>query len=137
MTTTLAVNRYMDTKPARIRSGSPLPDVIRTLGKHRVSGAPVVDKGDNIIGFVSEQDCLKQLLLGSYHCDQPNLVDDVMHTDVLTVQAHDSILDLGEKMLGAKPRIYPVVDAGRLVGVISRQQVLGALSAGHEQCGAW
>lgn len=137
MTNSIDIRHYMNPQPVTVTKGSTLPDVIALLSSQHVSGAPVVDEQSNIVGFVSEQDCLKQLLLGSYHCDQPALVDDVMRSDVLTVNSRDSIIELAQQMGEHKPKIYPVVDNNKLVGVINRQHVLQGLIDNQQHCGAW
>ena len=91
-------------------------------------GGPVIDKHHKVVGFLSEQDCLARMLLSSYHDQVSAHVGDVMRSEVLTVKPNTSIIDLAQQMLGAKPKIYPVVDDnGVLVGVISRTDVLRAI----------
>ncbi len=132
-----SISNYMNAQPVTIAKGVSLIAIIAQLSASHVSGAPVIDEQKNIVGFVSEQDCLKQLLLGSYHCDQTAVVDDVMRTDVLTVHSSDSIIELAQQMSENKPKIYPVVDNDKLVGVINRQHILQGLTENQQHCGAW
>ncbi|MGL5360894.1 MAG: CBS domain-containing protein, partial [Shewanella sp.] len=81
-----------------------------------------------------QQDCLAVLLKSSYHCDMTAVVEDCMRTDVLFVAPDDSILQLAEQMLGAKPKIYPVVENGKVIGTINRTHVLKAMMAYLQQC---
>jgi predicted transcriptional regulator len=127
MATSISVGNYMNPRPTKLSAGSALGKVTKILADNKISGGPVVSKANRVIGFVSEQDCLKQLLLGSYHCDQPATVEDIMRSDVVSVKRGDSIIDLAEQMGDHKPKIYPVTDNGSLVGVVTRQHVLAAL----------
>jgi CBS domain-containing protein len=137
MTTSINVRNYMNLRPTKVVSGTTLGELIKILADNHISGAPVVNSNNEIIGFVSEQDCIKPLLLGSYHCDQPATVDDVMRRDVVSVTPDDSIIELAEKMGDHKPKNYPVTENGKLVGVLTRQHVLVGLEKNQQHCGAW
>lgn len=97
------------------------------LALHRLPGAPVVDRHDNLIGFISEQDVLGRVLDSIYHDDEAPLVKEMMRNEVLSVTPAKSITDLAQEMLGAKPKIYPVVEQRRLVGIVTRRDILVAL----------
>ncbi|KPQ18751.1 MULTISPECIES: CBS domain-containing protein [unclassified Halomonas] len=97
------------------------------LALHRLPGAPVVDRHDNLIGFISEQDVLGRVLDSIYHDDEAPLVREMMRNEVLSVTPAKSITDLAQEMLGAKPKIYPVVEQRRLVGIVTRRDILVAL----------
>jgi predicted transcriptional regulator len=127
MTTRINVRNYMTLRPTKVVSGTTLGELTKILAHNHVSGAPVVNSNNEIIGFVSEQDCIKPLLLGSYHCDQPATIDDVMRRNVVSVTPDDSIIELAEKMGDHKPKTYPVTENGKLVGVLTRQHVLAGL----------
>jgi CBS domain-containing protein len=57
-----------------------------------------------------------------------------MRKEVLAVGPDTSILDLAEMMMGQKPKIYPVVEEGRLLGVINRHNVMQAIHAQLGTC---
>ncbi|MGY0219533.1 CBS domain-containing protein [Endozoicomonadaceae bacterium StTr2] len=127
------VSDYMETaKP--VPAGSSLQQTIRHLLDNRLTGAPVVDGDERVVGFVSEQDCIRQALTSSYHCDLNVIVDDVMSTNVLAVHADDTIVTLAQRMSEDKPKTYPVLKDNRLVGVIPRRAVLQALVYEMENC---
>tara|TARA_B110000977_G_C11059347_1_gene485311 strand:- start:948 stop:1157 length:210 start_codon:yes stop_codon:yes gene_type:complete len=69
MTTIINVRNYMNLRPTKVVSTTTLEELTKILADNHVSGASVVNSNNEIIGFVSEQECIKQLLLGSYHCD--------------------------------------------------------------------
>ena len=101
-----------------------------------LGGLPVLDDQRRLIGFLSEQDCIPALLTGSYHCDSRTRVEDLMSRTPLFVGPDDSILDLARQMTGAKPKVYPVLEGGKVIGIINRRQVMRALNTQMKQCQA-
>lgn len=122
------VEQVMAKHPPSIRLGSDLTDVVETLLSHHMTGLPVIDTDDRVVGFVSEQDCLRTLLVANYHGEGSHKVDSVMHAEPLTISPSTSLVDIAEQMVKQKPKVYPVVDQNhRLVGLLVRSQVLQAL----------
>ena len=113
-----------------------LAEALDRLHQADASGLPVLDDQKRLIGFLSEQDCIPSLLTGSYHCDSRTRVEDLMSRTPLFVSPDDSILDLARQMTGAKPKIYPVREGDKVVGIINRRQVMQALNAQMKQCQA-
>ncbi|MBV7315088.1 CBS domain-containing protein [Shewanella sp. NIFS-20-20] len=128
------ISEYMDRQPVLLTADMPINNAVDKLLKHNKLGAAVVDEHKHLIGFLSQQDCLSVMLKSSYHCDLTSTVSDCMRTDVLWVRPSDSILQLAEQMLGLKPKVYPVVDDGKVVGTINRTDVLRAMSLYLQQC---
>jgi len=102
-------------------------DAVHTLVKHRIAGAPVVDDSGTLVGVLSELDCLKVTLTAGYHEHWGGPVSEYMSTDTKTVDAEMSIIDLAQLFLDSGFRRYPVMQDNRLVGQISRRDVLRAL----------
>ncbi|WP_298438982.1 CBS domain-containing protein [uncultured Ferrimonas sp.] len=128
------VRDYMTKHPVALTAQMSLDSAVETLLQANQTGAPVVNEQHGVIGFVSEQELLGVMLKSTYHCDLHDNVGDVMRTDVVTVSADDSVLTLAEQMLQLKPKIYPVVENGRLIGMINRSRVLHALNTHMKQC---
>ena len=61
-------------------------DVVAVLLENKITGAPVLDADQNVIGFISEQDCIKEMLNTAFYCDLTANAGDVMKTNVLTVE---------------------------------------------------
>jgi CBS domain-containing protein len=95
--------------------------------QHRIAGAPVIDDHGNLVGMLSEFDCMKVVLTSGYHSEPGGPVSELMVTDVKTVDAGMSIVDMAELFLESGIRRYPVLKDNRLVGQISRRDVLRAL----------
>jgi predicted transcriptional regulator len=124
----LKVSDQMNLHPVTFHAEMTLEAAVDVLTAAGQIGGPVIDQQKKVVGFLSEQDCLARMLLSTYHDQVSAHVKDVMRTDVLTVKAETGIIDLAQQMLGAKPKIYPVIDDnGLLMGVISRTDVLRAI----------
>lgn len=130
----IKVSDHMDRQPVLLTEDMSLATAVEQLLKQGKLGAPVVNSNGELIGFLSQQDCLAVMLKSSYHCDLVAIVKDCMRTDVLSVQLGDSVLHLAEQMLGQKPKVYPVVNQGKVVGTINRTNVLGAINTYMQQC---
>ena len=102
-------------------------DAINQMILHRISGAPVLSEDGVIIGMLSEYDCLQVALQSAYHSELGGRVSEYMATEVETIDASISILDLAQKFLYSSFRRYPVMRDNQLVGQISRHDMLRAL----------
>jgi CBS domain-containing protein len=100
---------------------------IRTLLRHKISGAPVVDNDNQVIGMVSEKDCMQTFLGSSYYNEMGELVSEIMNSPVVTVDANASIVEVAEKFLNTNYRRFPVLKQGKLIGQISRRDILTAI----------
>lgn len=105
-------------------------DAIRTLQEYRISGAPVVDADGRLVGMLSELDCLRAILSQTYHEEEMGSgghVADYMSSPVDTV-AHDADLTtVARQFMDRGRRRLPVVRHGKLIGQISRRDVLRAV----------
>ncbi|GEN25217.1 CBS domain-containing protein [Halomonas cupida] len=111
----------------RVTGSTSVSTLAEGLSQHRLPGAPVVDQSDHLIGFISEQDVLGKVIESLYLDHEAPLVSDLMRNEVLSVSPTKSIVDLAQEMLGAKPKVYPVAEQGRLVGIVTRRDVLNAI----------
>jgi CBS domain-containing protein len=118
---------YMTANPITVGPDLDIHKAIRLLLKHRISGAPVVDGQGNLIGIISKKDCLKVAFRAGYHKERAGPVSDYMSRDVQTVEAGTDIVAVAERFLKGPFRRFPVLADNRLVGQISRHDVLRAL----------
>ncbi len=121
------IREYMLSKRRSVTPETTLTEAVDKLGELKITGVPVIDENDMAVGFLSEQDCIKQILESSYHSDEVVKVRKVMRNEVLSVSPGDSVVDVASRMLTDKPKVYPVCEDGVLVGVITRAEVLRAL----------
>ncbi|HLV38250.1 CBS domain-containing protein [Xanthomarina sp.] len=101
-------------------------DVIDTLIKYKISGGPVVNDNNELIGMISEGDCLKQISESRYY-NMPmenDLVEKRMITNVETIDGNMNVLDAANKFLESRRRRFPIVEDGKLVGQISQKDIL-------------
>jgi len=121
------VKDYMSGRLVTFKPTTDVLDAIHELVRHRIAGAPVLDNHGNLVGMLSELDCMKIALSAGYHGEHGGPVSEYMSEDTETVDAEMSIIDLAQKFLESGFRRYPVVKDNRLVGQISRRDVLRAL----------
>jgi CBS domain-containing protein len=117
----------MDESILPLTKDTPLIVATTALCKNKLTGLPVVNSQLQLIGFLSEQDCIGKILNESFYGYSDASVADVMQTETITVSPEMSIIDLAQKMKSNRPRIYPVIENERLIGLISRTDVLTAL----------
>ncbi|MDH3336349.1 MAG: CBS domain-containing protein [Gammaproteobacteria bacterium] len=122
------VRDYMTGRLVTFKPDMDVLDAIHQLVQNRIAGAPVVNDQGDLIGMLSELDCLKIALNAGYYGDWGGPVADYMTPNVETVDAQMSIIDLAQKFLDSGFRRFPVLRNNRLVGQISRRDVLRALS---------
>jgi CBS domain-containing protein len=127
MLSSISVKDYMTAKPVTFTTDMDVLDAIHLLIEREISGAPVVDKLGNVVGILSERDCLKVALNASYYAEKGGKVSEFMSQDVKTVDINASLVDIAQMFLSAPFKRYPVMRDGELVGQISRSDILKAL----------
>lgn len=118
---------YMTSAAITLKPEQDILEAVETLLEYRLSGAPVVDDHREVIGFLSEKDCLHVVLSAVYNGDLGERVMDRMSKGVISVHPDDSIADVAEKFLSCACRAFPVIEKDVLVGMISRANVLQAM----------
>tara|TARA_R110000868_G_scaffold320583_4_gene581525 strand:+ start:14036 stop:14506 length:471 start_codon:yes stop_codon:yes gene_type:complete len=124
----LKVSDYMTRKLVTFKSNQPIEEVIDAIIKHRISGGPVVNEKNELIGVISEGDCIKEISESRYHNMPMNnhTVENYMIKDVETIDGNMNIFDAANKFLQSKRRRFPIVENGKLVGQISQKDILKA-----------
>ena len=124
----LKVSDHMNTRPVTFTCDMPVAEAVERLLDAKQMGGPVIDTQNKVIGFLSEQDCLVQMIESSYYREQVAHVKDIMRAEVLAIKPYTSVIELAQQMTTAKPKIYPVVDDdGYLLGTINRTALLHAI----------
>ncbi len=100
---------------------------IKVLLDRRFSGAPVVDTDGNLAGVLSKKDCLRVVFSTSYYEDRGGQVREYMSTNVETIDAETDLVHAAKIFLNSHYRRFPVLRDGRLVGQVSRADLLRAL----------
>jgi CBS domain-containing protein len=100
-----------------------LGDAVKMLDMHRIGAVVITGANQQILGILSERDVVRTLSHnvrvagGCQLCDEP--VEKVMTRQVATCKQTDTVYELMERMTGGKFRHVPVVEGGRLVGIVS------------------
>jgi CBS-domain-containing membrane protein len=126
----ILVADYMTTKLITFKPEDSLDHVISLLIKHHISGGPVVNDKNELIGIISETDCIKHISESKYYnmpADSNNTVGNNMVTDVDTIDKNMNIFDAAFKFISSHRRRFPVIDEhGVLIGQLSQKDVLKA-----------
>ena len=123
------VTSYMSTKLIKFTPDIDIQVATQTLLDNKISGAPVVDHDGRLVGMLSEKDCINLLLDGQYN-QRPTgtgTVNEYMSRKIKTLDANTSIIDAAYQFANSQYRRFPVLDNGKLVGQISRRDVLKAI----------
>ncbi len=125
------VKDYMTKKLVTFNPEQSMDEVIDTLLASNISGAPVVDADNHLVGIISEGDCLKQVIRGKYNntFHDPGKVGDRMSRDVKTITAGMNVFEAAQMFLDLKLRRFPVLDEGKLIGQISQQDIMRAIQS--------
>jgi CBS domain-containing protein len=124
------VRQLLDGKGRQVYSvtpEAPVLEAIRAMAEHHV-GALLVMKGEVLSGIVSERDYARKVILrGRSSSDTP--VRDIMTTPVLTVPPDTSVEQCMQLVTDKRVRHLPVVEGGRVVGMISIGDLVKAVIA--------
>ena len=124
----LKVSDYMTTNLITFTPDQSIESVMQSLIKYRISGGPVVNANKELIGIISEGDCIKQISESRYYNMpiQDQTIEKYMVKNVDTIDGNMNIFDAANKFLASKRRRFPIVENGQLVGQISQKDVIKA-----------
>jgi CBS domain-containing protein len=150
----VTVRDIMDPEPATVRRDSPVEEVVATLRDNELPGVPVVDEDGRVVGIVTEADLVLPDDQGDLHIPHyinlfggtvfleplgrfeerlrkafASKAEDMMSTDPDTVSPDTTVQEAARIIHETGHNRLPVVEDGRLVGVVTRVDVLGALAA--------
>ena len=148
------VREIMDGSPATVSTDPPVDEVVNTLRTHELPGVPVVDSEGRCVGIVTETDLVLPDDEGDLHIPHyinlfggtvfleplgrfeerlrkafASTAEDMMTRDPQTVSPDTTVREAARIIHDSGHNRLPVVDEGRLVGVVTRVDVLGALAA--------
>jgi CBS domain-containing protein len=110
--------------------------VVETLLKKRIAGAPVLNEKKELVGLIDDKDCLKVLFDSAYHNlpAENHTVAHYMSNVMKTISVHSDIYDVADIFLNSiYKRLLIVDDEGKLIGQISRQDILQAIHDFNER----
>ena len=149
----LTVRDIMDADPVTVEAGDDVETLVRRLRQHELPGEPVVNEGGRCIGIVTEADLVIADEQGDLHIPHyielfggivfleplrryearlkkafASSVADLMTEELVTIEADASVAEAGRIIVRRGHNRLPVVEHGRLVGVVTRVDVLEALT---------
>jgi CBS-domain-containing membrane protein len=110
-----------------VRGTTPVEEAAALLTGARLTALPVVDERDRLVGIVSEADLVRDPLDGR-RAPRPRTVAGAMTTGVVTLPPDAAVSELTRLMSDHGLRVVPIVEGGRLIGVVTRGDLL---RAGH------
>lgn len=125
------VRDYLRETVVSLRTDTPIGQAVDQLVRHRISGAPVIDDAGNVVGVFSELDALRACTSDQFYrrfAEPEGVVGDHMSKPPITVSAEADVFEVVKHFVddGVK-RLLVVEDGTRLVGVVSRVDVLAAI----------
>lgn len=124
----LQVRNYMSTRFATLSGEQDISEAITLFTRRDLFGAAVLDNLGNMIGVLSVTDCIGEAIREGFDAGSYRKVSELMSRDVRSVDADDSILDVAQMFMEEPYRRYPVVEDNRVVGVVTRLEVLKGIA---------
>jgi predicted transcriptional regulator len=126
----LAVSKYMATKLICFKPDSNIFQAVDALIENNISGGPVLDSNNQVVGMIDDKDCLKVLVDRVYH-NQPVRkfkVEDYMDDVFKTISLDSNIIEVANIFLTSTYKRLLILDHdGNLVGQVSRSDILKAI----------
>ncbi|QDS98736.1 CBS domain-containing protein [Adhaeretor mobilis] len=122
----LTARDFMVKKLVTLKPEMDVLKAVQLLLKNRISGAPVVGPEGNFMGVFSEKCCMHFLLDAAYDGLPSASVEAFMDCEAQTIEPNAQLLTIAQVFLLTPYRRLPVLDQGKLIGQISRRDVLHA-----------
>jgi CBS domain-containing protein len=104
-----------------LKESSSAKDAIKLILDKRISGIPIVSDDMTLVGIITEKDLLQ---LAFYDTTEEVTIADIMTRDVVTMDKDTNLLEISEFFLNNNYKRLPITSAKKLVGIISRKDVL-------------
>ena len=121
----IPVKQVMTTRVITIAEDTPVDDVAGTLREHKITGAPVVSADGHVVGIVSEVDVFSR---------RGETAKEIMSPHVISITEDTGVDEAARLLAGERIRRLPVMAKGRMVGLISRSDVLEFFATSHWTC---
>jgi CBS domain-containing protein len=133
MNVTPHVRDYMDKKFITLHPDMDVYKAIEIMLDNKITGAAVVDDKENLVGVLSEKDCLRTLVHGAYSTLPGANVSEFMTKDVITITPDLDIFTVAERFLKFPFRRFLVTENKKLVGQITRRDLLRVIRELHKK----
>ncbi len=117
------------TKARTVKDSLTVAEAAQEILANKLSGITVINDDGELVGMLSELDCLRAIVDATYNGGVPGAtkVADIMTRDVETNNPDEDIISVAASMLDHKHRRRPVVENGKLVGQLTCRIILGAI----------
>ncbi|WP_425052145.1 CBS domain-containing protein [Psychromarinibacter sp. S121] len=124
MTPDTRISSVMSTDFLRLTPEMPIRDAVRKLLNDGTPAAPVVDDTGTLVGILTQKDCFRSALNASYYQQWSGTVAQYLTEAVHSLPADTDIVTAAEAFIDQPFRAYPVLQDGRLVGMLNRADLL-------------
>ena len=122
-----SIKEFMAKQLITFQSDTPIETAMESFLENKISGAPVLDDQGRLVGELSEKDCMRTLFESSYYNNLGGFVKEYMSTDLKTINIHDTLSNVADEFIKSRFRRFPVMEGDKLVGQISRRDILRAI----------
>ena len=123
----IRVGEIMSRSLILFKRDEPVVNAISALVKNKITGAPVVDENQGLVGIISEKDILKIAMNEAFFETPLGQIDDYMSKNVIFISSDCSLFEIASLFSKHKIRRLPVVDNNKVVGIVSCKDVLTRL----------
>jgi len=116
-----SVKNAMKTNVVTVKKETPVYDAIRLLLDNHITGLPVVDDDNHLVGIITEKDVLKLLYA---NIKDESTVEQFMTKNVVTFNECDNLTDIAECFIHNHFRRVPILKNDRLVGILSKKDII-------------
>ncbi len=121
----IPVSSIMTREIVTVQPETPVFEALDLLRRHKISGMPVVNHNAQVVGILSEKDLLHILL--EKNVDVCPKVEDYMTREVICFTESDDAVEICKFFMRSNIRRVPIVEAGVLVGIVSRRDILSLI----------
>jgi len=125
--TTKRVTSVMRREVLVLTPDTPIRRAAALLVEARAAAAPVLGQDDRLAGFLTQKDCFRSALHASYYREWTGTVSDHMSRTIISVEPADDLIHVAGMFLSHPHRVFPVCDAGQVLGLVHRSDILAEL----------
>tara|TARA_Y100001970_G_scaffold282356_1_gene395028 strand:+ start:458 stop:871 length:414 start_codon:yes stop_codon:yes gene_type:complete len=123
-----SISDFMAINLITFNPDTPIETAIESFLSNKISGAPVVDEEGELVGILSEKDCMRTLIEASYYNNLGGHVKEYMSTKIITIDINETLSNVADRFMKSRFRRFPITKGRKLVGQISRRDVLRAIN---------
>tara|TARA_B110000014_G_scaffold183907_1_gene132967 strand:+ start:984 stop:1391 length:408 start_codon:yes stop_codon:yes gene_type:complete len=122
-----SIKEFMAENLITFSPNTPIELAMESFLDNKISGAPITNEEGQLVGVLSEKDCMRTLFESSYYNNLGGYVKEYMSTNITTVNVHQTLSNVVDQFMKSRYRRFPVMEGTKLVGQISRRDVIRAI----------